>query len=228
MNIATSNNNIIYMNNFNPQTIATSPVLVDTLGNLFYNNMRGNYWSTYDGNDTNDDGIGDTPFAIDADNSDPYPLIDPVDFKKPDITDYPSELSFTTEETVSISWTAFEENPTTYEIFQDGVSVKTGTYENGTTDIELGSIAEGTYTFSVVLSDKDGNIASFSTTITVTVAEDMTSTTVQTGTITSLPPPEDGDELANFIAENLVQITIVGAVALVGLFILRRFFRRSK
>jgi parallel beta-helix repeat protein len=35
----------------------------------------GNYWNNYAGADSNDDGIGDTPFTIDANNTDRYPLI---------------------------------------------------------------------------------------------------------------------------------------------------------
>jgi parallel beta-helix repeat protein len=37
----------------------------------------GNYWSDYNGNDANNDGIGDTPYAIDATNIDHYPLMNP-------------------------------------------------------------------------------------------------------------------------------------------------------
>ena len=49
----------------------------------------GNYWSDYVGNDVNQgpsqnlsgpDGIGDTPYAIDGDSLDFYPLMGPVDF----------------------------------------------------------------------------------------------------------------------------------------------------
>jgi parallel beta-helix repeat protein len=35
----------------------------------------GNYWSDYNGTDTNHDGIGDTPYVMDANNIDHYPLM---------------------------------------------------------------------------------------------------------------------------------------------------------
>ena len=35
----------------------------------------GNYWTDYNGTDGNHDGIGDTPYVIDANNSDHYPLL---------------------------------------------------------------------------------------------------------------------------------------------------------
>jgi hypothetical protein len=37
--------------------------------------MEGNYWSDYNGTDTNQDGIGDTAHIIDANNTDNYPLM---------------------------------------------------------------------------------------------------------------------------------------------------------
>lgn len=43
---------------------------------VFWNNSTmGNYWSNYNGTDTNGDGIGDAPYVIDANNQDNYPLI---------------------------------------------------------------------------------------------------------------------------------------------------------
>jgi len=35
----------------------------------------GNYWSDYAGVDADGDGIGDTPYVIDENNTDRYPLI---------------------------------------------------------------------------------------------------------------------------------------------------------
>jgi parallel beta-helix repeat protein len=37
----------------------------------------GNYWSSYNGTDADNDGIGDNPYVIDANNEDRYPLMGP-------------------------------------------------------------------------------------------------------------------------------------------------------
>jgi nitrous oxidase accessory protein NosD len=36
---------------------------------------EGNFWSDYNGSDINDDGVGDTPYVIDVQNTDRYPLM---------------------------------------------------------------------------------------------------------------------------------------------------------
>jgi parallel beta-helix repeat protein len=39
------------------------------------NGLEGNYWSSYNGTDANQDGIGDTPYVMDSNNSDHYTLM---------------------------------------------------------------------------------------------------------------------------------------------------------
>jgi parallel beta-helix repeat protein len=68
-------NNIFYLNNF----INNSRELNSSTSYLNFWNLseNGNYWSDYDGTDTNGDGIGDTPFVINENNRDNYPLMMP-------------------------------------------------------------------------------------------------------------------------------------------------------
>lgn len=67
-----SDNNQILHNTFVNNTRQAS-----TDGRCFNNLWRKNYWSDYDGYDLDNDGIGDTPYIIDVNNEDNYPLINP-------------------------------------------------------------------------------------------------------------------------------------------------------
>ncbi len=82
-----SSNNQFFHNNFvgNTQGVCNSTLGYANSWNDGYPS-GGNYWDDYDGTDmysgiyqnqTNFDGIGDTPYIIDDDNRDNYPLIDP-------------------------------------------------------------------------------------------------------------------------------------------------------
>jgi parallel beta-helix repeat protein len=67
-----SNTNIIYHNNLISNT---QQVYSATSTNTWNKTAEGNYWSTYTGQDQNGDGIGDTPYTINANNKDNYPLM---------------------------------------------------------------------------------------------------------------------------------------------------------
>jgi len=80
-----SSNNNIYHNNFIGNA-AQAYVDSASVGNAWDNGYPsgGNYWSDYNGTDsssgphqnvTGSDGIGDTPYVIDANNTDEYPLM---------------------------------------------------------------------------------------------------------------------------------------------------------
>jgi nitrous oxidase accessory protein len=66
-------NNLITGNSFisNSQQVYTIPDVV----NVWDSNGQGNFWSDYRGTDSDNDGIGDTPYRINDSNLDNYPLI---------------------------------------------------------------------------------------------------------------------------------------------------------
>ena len=70
--LSSSINNIIFHNNFINNTEPTSSI---ESVNTWDNGVEGNYWSDYDGTDANRDGIGDTPYPIDENIQDNYPLM---------------------------------------------------------------------------------------------------------------------------------------------------------
>ncbi|HVP92283.1 MAG TPA: NosD domain-containing protein, partial [Acidobacteriota bacterium] len=72
---SSSNNNVVYHNNFaNNYSQLGTPF---GSANIWDNGFEGNYWSDYNGTDSNQDGIGDTPYVIEANNTDHCPLMGP-------------------------------------------------------------------------------------------------------------------------------------------------------
>jgi hypothetical protein len=73
-----SSGNSVYANNF---LNYSQPVLSTTnkhMMNFWDDGTVGNYWSTYDGEDSNRDGIGDIPYMLDLHDKDNYPLMAPA------------------------------------------------------------------------------------------------------------------------------------------------------
>jgi len=87
-------NNTFFDNNFEDNRIQV--LILGTIGsNVWDNSVEGNFWSDYNGTDANQDGIGDTPYIIDENNTDHYPLmgafqsfnvsINPISFGEVDV-----------------------------------------------------------------------------------------------------------------------------------------------
>ncbi len=70
-----SANGTIYHNNVVNNTIQVFSV--NSLNDVWDNGCEGNYWSNYNGTDSNGDGIGDTPYIVNGNNTDHYPLMNP-------------------------------------------------------------------------------------------------------------------------------------------------------
>jgi len=91
ISIYVSNNNTLHHNNFinNTKQFSTNEWYAQQWGYGVSNNtIYRNYWTDYNGTDINGDGIGDTPYIIDENNQDNYPLIEPADI--PVIPEFPS------------------------------------------------------------------------------------------------------------------------------------------
>ena len=77
-----AHDNMIYYNNFinNTENVYNEVIAGCSVAvSIWDNGAVGNYWSDYNGADTDGDGIGDTPYVIDSSNQDRYPLMSPVD-----------------------------------------------------------------------------------------------------------------------------------------------------
>jgi parallel beta-helix repeat protein len=71
-------NNTFYHNNFvhNAQKVWIAP---GTPVNFWDNGREGNYWSGFHGVDSNRDGLSETPYEINENNTDRHPLMEPID-----------------------------------------------------------------------------------------------------------------------------------------------------
>ena len=173
-----SSNNKIYLNNFINNTYnagssystniwnSTSKILYTYKGNTYINYL-GNYWSDYEGNDTNEDGIGDAPYSIDSDN-DNYPLMKRWEKyfwgNKPPIATFtitPSPANLTTVIfNASLSYDP-DDYITLYEWdFGDGTV--------GTGKVAIHSYSSaGNYTVVLTVTDADGATNSTSKMVTI-------------------------------------------------------------
>lgn len=189
-----SSNNNIYLNNFidnrdQVQVYSNSDNIWISLGNITYtydgteySKKLGNYWDDYTGNDSNNDGIGETAYSIDPNDQDTYPLIDPAE-------NYPIKDIETINQYPVSNYTHNPENPlvnetiqfnsTSYDLdgsitsydwnFGDGTN---STLENPTHSYN----SKRNYTVELEITDNDG--AKNTTQKTINVTEPIMTTII--------------------------------------------------
>ncbi|MCW4033743.1 MAG: right-handed parallel beta-helix repeat-containing protein [Candidatus Bathyarchaeota archaeon] len=152
-------NNAIYRNNFVNNTNDVGIGYVES-SNVFDNNSEGNYWSRYNGTDTNADGIGDTPYLVHANFTDNYPMMDLCvltrDITPPLVVTSPQNCTYKTNEIVlslssneTLTWTAYSLDE------KDMVEI--------TEQITLTGLSDGSHSITFYAKDTAGNMLSSKT-----------------------------------------------------------------
>jgi parallel beta-helix repeat protein len=78
-------NNTFYDNNFEGYDKTVHYWNSSTYADHWDNGKEGNYWSSYNGSDSNGDGVGDSPYFLAANCTDNYPLMQPYAAASSDI-----------------------------------------------------------------------------------------------------------------------------------------------
>jgi hypothetical protein len=212
-----SNNNTLVRNNFNniiQGGAGSSNIFFENNfwkqqnfsayeGNFWDNGSIGNYWSWYKGVDANGDGIGDTPYVINAEAQDRYPLMNPWDPVIPYDT-IPPRISIISPEnkvynasSVPLVFSIYEASSSmSYSLDgQDNVTIAGNT--------TLSELPNGVHNLTVYVTDRSGNIG-----VSETIHFDV-----------DVPEP---------FPTALVAVGSGGSVAVVGLGLLLYFRKRKR
>jgi len=167
------------------------------------NGSEGNYWDNYTGVDNDGDGIGDTPYVVDENNQDNYPLVKPMHVctippppASPVIIIVSPENMRYAVNTVSLTFTVSE--PTSWV----GYSLDGQANVTITGNTTLTGLSEGSHSLIVFAKDEDGN-------------------TGASGIIYFNIAPQPDPFPITWVVATIVVIAVVGAVLLV-------YFRRIR
>jgi len=168
--------NVVYLNNF----ISNGRHSFSWLGNVWwspspldyiYNNVSftgylGNYWDDYAGSDSDGDGVGDTPYQIDSENVDNYPLMEPVENYVFDVTpptlqvESPMNNSFV-RGVVNISVSAHDQyGVSKVEFYVDGELAATDNVAPYTWNWNTTKSSDGAHTIEIKVYDAFNNVNS--------------------------------------------------------------------
>lgn len=179
-----SDDNVIYENDFDDNGINAK----DSCSNSWSVNGKGNYWDDYNDYDSNNDGIGDTPYEIDnGDNEDTYPLgdfltLNPVahiDSISPDTARVGENINFYGHGTPSgsiIDW--------------QWRSTKDGVLHQGSADFSSSSLSVGTHTVKFRVKGFNGEWSDYDTKTLIIHPEGSSQNQVPSATIVTISPTE--------------------------------------
>lgn len=131
--------------------------------NTFWDNGSiGNYWSDYatkylNASEVGNSGIGDTPYVIDANNIDHYPLMAPVDNTAPAIEVLSPAHGTYNASSIQLSFTVDEPaSPIAYSLDgKENITI--------TGNITLTGLANGVHDLTIYAKDKAGNVGTSET-----------------------------------------------------------------
>ena len=172
-----NNNNGVYLENCSDITIFMNTLIentnhvYDNRANHFDDSTHGNYWSDYTGTDTNRDGIGETPYLIDTDSKDNYPLVNLVR-QLPEV--YPSAI-----------FTYSPSDPTLEDIID---FIDTSTDPDGIITSWEWDFGDGMISSDQNPSHQYINKGVYTVRLTVTDNDGLTNTVEQTITLRNFPP----------------------------------------
>lgn len=169
ISLYSSSNNTIYHNNFVDNQDQASDDGINSWDNGYPSG--GNYWSNYSGLDEKSgpnqnlpgsDGIGDTPYLIDGDSKDVYPLVTPSGIVHPrPPTVMQAVLSGKNAENVTVSWSLSPDDGRGFKIVSSYGISRNMTYDpEGLGYQTIASLPNGTTEFVDVLAG-DGNPNSY-------------------------------------------------------------------
>ncbi len=159
------NSNIFFENNFENiiqarkvyPPIGPNSIFGGSKSNMWDNGSVGNYWSDYlirypNASEIGNTGIGDTPYIINADNVDNYPLMYAVDNTAPTIEVLSPAPGTYNASSIQLSFTV-DESASLIAYSLDGQENRTIT-EN----LTLTGLANGVHDLTIYAKDKAGNI----------------------------------------------------------------------